>query len=51
MGAEIANIHFGSQDVIKNVRHDLNKLSGRWLHEASKTMAKAVENDWEEWRK
>jgi len=51
MGAAIANIHLGSQDVIKNARHDLTKSRGRWLHEASKTMAKAVENDWEEWCK
>ena len=51
MGFETANIHLGSEEIIPKVRTDLNKRSPLWLHEAAKAMVKAVQSDWEEWRK
>ena len=49
MGHEIANIHLGSREAIKKVRGDLDKRPAGWLHDASKTMVKAIETDWKEW--
>ena len=51
MGYEVANIHLGSHDAIKEVRHNLDKRPAQWLHKASKRMVTAIENDWKEWRK
>jgi hypothetical protein len=50
MGHEIANIHLGSREAIKKVRRDLDKRPAKWLHDASKTMVKALETDWQDWR-
>jgi hypothetical protein len=50
MGYETANIHLGSREAIKKVRSDLDKRPGRWLREASRTMVKALEKDWQDWR-
>jgi hypothetical protein len=50
MGYETANIHLGSREAIKKVRSDLDKRPGKWLREASRTMVKALENDWQKWR-
>jgi len=51
MGREIANMHFGSGKAIGEVKKDLAKRKGRWLHTASKKMLAATIKDWKEWRK
>ena len=50
MGWETANIHFGSPRAVPLIRRDLEKRGGRWLHKAAKTMLKALERDWSEWK-
>ncbi len=51
MGCETANIHFGSDKRIKKVRKHVRRMKAGWLHDAAKTMATALEKDWEEWRR
>ena len=51
MGWETANMHFGSPQAIPEVKRDLAKRKGRWLHKAAKAMCKATLKDWEDWRK
>jgi Uncharacterized protein conserved in bacteria (DUF2252) len=51
MGFETANIHLGSDQHIKQVRANLAKRKPRWLHDASKKMAGAVEADQSFWRR
>jgi hypothetical protein len=51
MGWETANIHFGSPQAIPNVKRDLAKRRGRWLHKAAKAMFNVTQEDWETWRK
>jgi len=50
MGFETANVHLGSPEAIKAIRHDLDKRPARWLYKKSKRMVKAVESDWQQWR-
>jgi hypothetical protein len=51
MGAETANVHFGTPRAIPAVRRDLEKRRGSWLHKAAKAMLRATERDWREWRR
>lgn len=51
MGHETANIHLGTKVARKVILRHLEKQKGKWLHEATLQMAKAVERDWEEWKK
>jgi len=51
MGAETANIHLGTKGAAAQNQQDLKKRSGDWLFQASKDMAKAVKQDWDQWRK
>jgi hypothetical protein len=51
MGFETGNIHLGSQQAVKNIRLDLGRRPAQWLYKASKKMVKAVESDWQLWRK
>ncbi len=51
MGFETANIHLGSPAAVKAIRHDLGRRPARWLYKISKKMVKAVESDWQQWRK
>ena len=50
MGFETANVHLGSPEAIKAIRHDLDKRPARWLYKKAKRMVKAVESDWRQWR-
>jgi len=50
MGWETANIHSGSTRAVPLIRRDLEKRGGKWLHKAAKTMLKAFERDWKEWK-
>jgi uncharacterized protein (DUF2252 family) len=51
MGWETANIHLGSPDRIRAVRHDLDRRPAGWLGKAAKAMARAVTADWREWHR
>jgi hypothetical protein len=51
MGFEIANVHLGSPEAIRAIRHDLGRRPARWLYKLCKKMVKAVEADWQQWRK
>jgi len=50
MAHEAANIHLGSEVMVKKVCRDLNQRPARWLHDASKKMAAKITQDWHEWR-
>jgi elongation factor P--beta-lysine ligase len=52
MGFETANIHLGARDARKRIRRELRARAsrGRWLHDLSKSLAAAIEQDWERWR-
>jgi hypothetical protein len=50
MGAETANIHLGTQSAVADILYDLEKRQKSWLAEAAKPMAKAIKDDWKEWR-
>jgi len=51
MGWETANIHLGSREATKPIRHHLSALKTNWLSIAAKSMAKAVAQDWQAWHK
>jgi hypothetical protein len=51
MGRETANIHLATPSVLPAVRRDFKRRSGRWLHEAARTMADATLADWKAWRR
>ena len=50
MGWELANIHLGSQKMVKAVRQDIAKKPADWLCLAMKAMTKATISDWKDWR-
>ena len=50
MGWETANMHFGAARAIVNIKKDLAKQRGRWLHKGAKSMCKGTLKDWKEWR-
>jgi hypothetical protein len=50
MGHETANVHLGSRRAARRILADLRARHGRWLHEASARMVKAVLSDWGEWK-
>ncbi|MGA2098737.1 MAG: DUF2252 family protein [Candidatus Acidiferrum sp.] len=51
MGWETANMHFGSAQMVPQIKRDLAQRKGRWLHKAAKAMCKATMADWEDWKK
>jgi hypothetical protein len=51
MGWETANMHFGSPRTISNVKRDLARRRGSWLHKAAKAMVRFSVDDWADWRK
>jgi hypothetical protein len=50
MGAEAANVHLGSNGQAKTILADLHRRKSKWLRSAAKDMAKAMEEDWKEYR-
>jgi uncharacterized protein (DUF2252 family) len=50
MGWETANIHLGSPSW-RAARADLKRRNERWLHDAARRMAEALDEDWRAWRK
>ena len=49
MGWETANLHVGSGKA-RELRADLKRRKGNWLHKAAANMVAATKADWEEWR-
>jgi hypothetical protein len=50
MGFETANVHVGSKKA-RAIQADLKKRGAGWLASAAQAMLKAVNQDWDEWRK
>jgi hypothetical protein len=50
MGYEAANLHLATYDQRTNILLDLTMRKLDWLLEAAKAMAKATQQDWEDWR-
>ena len=50
MGFETANAHLGSRKV-RAIQNDLARRGVGWLLHAAEEMAKAITQDWDEWRK
>src|SRR5580704_17264998 len=51
MGWETANIHLGTATARKPILSHMQKQKGKWLHQATAEMLKAVREDWKIWRK
>jgi hypothetical protein len=51
MGWETANIHLGTRRARKLIKRHLAKQKGKWLHDATDDMLKAIRSDWEAWKK
>jgi hypothetical protein len=51
MGSGVANVHLGDKRQRKKILRDLQKRKSAWLRSAAKEMAKAVERDWEKYRR
>ena len=51
MGWETANIHLGTRDARKYIRHHLDRMKPAWLALAAKDMARQVSEDWRAWKK
>jgi len=49
MGTEAANVHLGSSRA-KDLLKDLHRRKSNWLRSASKAMARAIENDWKDYK-
>jgi Uncharacterized protein conserved in bacteria (DUF2252) len=50
MGEEVANVHLGSKKQMGGVLKDLRGRENNWLRKAGKTMARALEKEWKEYR-
>jgi len=51
MGSETANIHLGTRKQRKAILKDQRLRKSNWLAESARSMAKAMENDWQNWKK
>jgi hypothetical protein len=51
MGWETANMHLGTPNSVQEVRRDLARRKGRWLHKSAKGMCNITLEDWEHWRR
>ena len=50
MGFETANIHLGAPPArLKQIARELRRLPADWLHDAAKTFARVVTEDWRAW--
>jgi hypothetical protein len=50
MGAETANVHFGTHQAIASVKKDLEARKSKWLFAAAVKMAAATHDDWRRWK-
>jgi hypothetical protein len=51
MGTEAANVHMASRAQVPAILKDLRRRKPRWLRLAAKAMAKAIERDWNDYRR
>ena len=51
MGAETANIHCGSPEVLEEILDWINSQADDWLERAALAMVDATRDDWKAWRK
>lgn len=51
MGAETANIHFGTPDATRDIRRWIRSQNRDWLTSAAAAMIKSTRDDWRAWRK
>lgn len=51
MGAEAANVHLGTKRQAANILKDLGKRKAYWLRDSATRMARAVEKDWNRYKK
>jgi len=49
MGWETANVHLGTRTARKPILRHVEKQTGKWLHEATELMLRAVREDWKTW--
>lgn len=50
MGSEAANVHLGRHRQAGRILRDLRQRKPDWLRSAGKSMAKAIEKDWKDYR-
>ena len=50
MGWETANVHLGSPGS-RAIRADLKRRDKRWLYDAARRLADAIDDDWRDWCK
>jgi hypothetical protein len=50
MGREAANVHLGSKPLAKKILKHIGELESSWLYSTAKGMARALTNDWKEYR-
>ena len=50
MGWETGNVHLGSPGS-RAIRADLKRRDKRWLYDAARRLADALDDDWRDWRK
>ena len=50
MGCETANIHLGAKGAAKSILRYARKQKNKWLHAATQTMLKRIEEDWKVWK-
>lgn len=50
MGEETANVHFGPQVDVAEVRRDLKRRPESWLINAARKMAETIQRDWKTWQ-
>ena len=51
MGMEAANVHLGNAGAVNAILDDLSRRPAAWLEDAARSMAKAIQQDWKDWRK
>jgi hypothetical protein len=51
IGREIANIHLGTRNAVKDILRHARKQKRRWLHETTQAMLERVFTDWKTWKK
>jgi hypothetical protein len=50
MGSEAANVHLGSERRGTKILNDLRRRKTNWLRSTARDMAKAIEQDWEQYQ-
>lgn len=51
MGVDAANVHLGTKRQTANILKDLSKRKANWLRDSATLMARAVEKDWNRYKK